>query len=347
MKTLSQFVNESNLTKEEVRKDYDIVDGLDSKKEKQEYAKKYGVDSVKKEDIKMAILLKLREFRKTATQFDEEDWYEFRRLSGYSVQKLPEYLKEENPKFVTWLQEYYKGKYMKGRLANWIGINPGNNTFGLSYADRDTIKYYNKILTFIQENTPKTRTVKDEIFDSLVNKFTDLLADYKEEYLKRVANFAKKRFTEVFPKDLEELKSKRKESSDRLDKIDWRKNRLEYNKEYKIYSSLNSKIERLAKILEKYTEKTYTEECVKHATEEFEASIKELASRIMKDELEVDKLDVKSVHDDPKIFKMKITDGTKNLYCRSIIAAMNSSYMIPHYRFIITNRSKDDSHYND
>ena len=110
---------------------------------------------------------------------------------------------------------------------------------------------------------------------------------------------------------------------------------------------MNGKIDKLSSILRKYTVKTYSEECVKKASEEFEASIKELSSRIMKDELEVDKLEVKSVHDDPKIFKMKITDGTKNLYCRSIIAALGSSYMIPHYRFIITNRSKDDTNYDD
>lgn len=348
MKSLSEYVNESILTKEEVRKDYDSIEYADSKKEKQEFASKYGVDSVKKADIQNAILLKLRELRKSTSNFTEEDWYDFNRLIPDSLIKLPEYLKEENPKFVEWLQKYYLEHRMKGKLKNWIGINPGRDAnYSLSYADIYTVKFYNKILEFIANNTPKTRTSKDEIFDMLVNKFTELLADYKEEYLKRVANFAKKRFTEVFPKDLAELKNKKKESSERLDKIDWRKNREEYKKEHNIYSTLNTKIERLEKILNKYTEKTYTEECVKHATEEFEASIKELASRIMKDELEVDKLEVKSVHDDHKVFNMKITDGTKNLYCRSIIAAMNSSYMIPHYRFIITNRSKDDSKYND
>jgi len=347
MKNLVDFINESVFTKESVRKDYEAVDGLETKKEKQEYAQKYGIESVKKDDIKRAILLKLRELRKNASQFDEEDYYDFIHLEGYTVTKLPEYLKEENPKFVSWLQTYYKDKFMKGRLASWIGINPGNNTFGLSYADKDKIKFYNKILSFIQENTPKTRTAKDEIFDSLVNKFTDLLKDYKVEYLKKVEEYAKKRYNEILPKDLEELKEKRNESRERLSKLDWRKNRDEYNREHKIEQSLNSKIERIVKIFDKYTVKTYCEECVKHATEEFEDSIKELSSRIVKDELEVDKLEVKSVHDDPKIFKMKITDGTKNLYCRSIIAAMNSSYMIPHYRFIITNRSKDDSNYED
>lgn len=347
MKSLVEIVNESVLTKEEVRKDYYDIEYADSKKEKIEFASKYGIESVKKDEIKKAILLKLRELRKSTSSFTEEDYIDFIRLEDYSVSKLPEYLKEENPKFVTWLQTYYKDKFMKGRLSSWIGINPGNNTYGLSYADKDKIKFYNKILTFIQDNTPKTRTAKDEIFDSLVNKFTNLLKDYKEEYLKRVSIFAKQRYTDILPKDLEFYKKKREESKERLSKIDWRKERIKYDKEYKIKEGLDRKIERISKIFEKYSEKEYIDECVEHAKEEFEASIKELSSRIMKDELEVDKLEVKSVHDDPKIFKMKISDGTKNLYCRSIIAAMNSSYMIPHYRFIITNRSKDDSNYND
>ena len=348
MKSLTEFVSESVFTKEEIRKDYNHVDGCDTKAEKLVLAKKYGIESVKKEEIKHAILLKLRELRKSASQFDEEDYRDFYHLIPDSLAKLSEYLKEENPKFVAWLQEYYKETRMKGKLKNWIGINPGRDAnWSLSYADIHTVKFYNKILEFIANNTPKTRTAKDEIFDSLVNKFTELLKDYKEEYLKRVEKFAKSRFTEIFPKDLAAFKEKRKESRERLDKIDWRKERQKYNDEYKICESLTSKINRIEKIFEKYTEKTYTEECVKKAAEEFEASIKELASRIVKDELEVDKLEVKSVHDDPKIFKMKITDGTKNLYCRSIIAAMNSVHMIPHYRFIITNRSKDDSNYED
>lgn len=35
---------------------------------------------------------------------------------------------------------------------------------------------------------------------------------------------------------------------------------------------------------------------------------------------------------------MRVTDGTKNVYCRSVWAAEFSEKMIPHFRFIITNR---------
>lgn len=347
MKKLSEYINESNLTREEVRKDYDSVEYLDTKAEKLEMAKKYGIESAKKDDIYCAILLKLREFRKTAVQFTDDDFSEFMRLSDYSLKRLPEYLSKESSTFVEAFRQYYFDRFMSKRLKSWIGMNPGNSAYGLSYADKDHIKYYNKILEFIANNTPKTRTAKDEIFDMLVNKFTELLEDYKKEYLKKVEEFAKKRFTEILPKDLEDYKSKRKEVRTKLDSIDWRSERSKYNETHKALESLDRKIFEITKLFEKYNEKTYSEVCVKEASEEFESNIKELASRIQKDELEVDKLTIKSIHDDPKVFNMKITDGVKNLYCRSIIAALGSSYMRPHYRFIITNRSKDDSHYFD
>ena len=349
MKKLSEYIAESGtLTKEEVRKDYSHIDSCDSKKEKQEYAAKYGVDSLKKDEIRYAMLLKLRELRKSASQFDEEDWYDFIHLEDHVITKLPEFLKAENSKFVLWLKDYYYKRFFEKnkKLQNWIGMNPGNNVFGLSYADKDTIKFYNKILTFIADNTPKTRTAKDEIFDLLVGKFTELLAEYKEQYLKKVEAYAILKYKSI-PGDIEELKEKRQEEREKLDKLDWRKERYAYNEQYNVVDKLSKKIERLTSFLNKYTEKSYAEACVEKATEEFEDNIKILAHKIQDDELEVDKLEVKSIKDDPKVFKMKITDGTKNLYCRSVLAAEFSQYMIPHYRFIITNRSKDDSEYKD
>ena len=290
----------------------------------------------------------LQDLNVIGANFTEDDWDDFNRLLPDSLIKIPEYLKEENPKFVTWIQKYYLENKMKGKLKNYIGVNPGRDAnYYLSYADIYKIKFYNKILEFIANNTPKTRTSKDEIFDMLVNKFTQLLEDYKKEYLKKVETFAKKRYSEILPKELETLKEKRNASRDRLDKIDWRKERSKYNEELKIRDSLDRKILQITNLFKKYTEKTYAELCIKEAAKEFEDNIKVLAHKIQEDELEVDKLEVKSVHDDPKVFNMKITDGTKNLFCRSVLAAEFSNYMRPHYRFIITNRSKDDSKYDD
>jgi hypothetical protein len=344
MKSLNQFVNESAISKEEAREDYGHVDGCDSKKDKQVFAEKYGCESLKKGDIQHAILLKLREIRKSSKSFDKEDYTDFMRLNDWTILKIADYLKEESSAFVNWLVEFYKEEILGKKLQNWIGQNP-NGAYMLSYADKDKIKRYNKIIEYAASITPKTRTAKDDIFDMLVNKFTELLKDYKEEYLKKVAAAAKQRYNIFIPETISFNKDLRKKLTAEIDKLDWRTH--EWSKKMDERRKLDNKIERLSKILSKYTEKTYTEYCVEEATREFEANIKELAFRIQKDELDVEKLVVKSVHDDPKVFKMKITDGQKNLFCRSIIAALNSEYMIPHYRFIITNRSKDDSAYDD
>lgn len=349
MKSLENYVNEANtmITKTDAIKDYNATEYLETKKEKQEMAAKYGIDSIKKNDIEYAILLKLRDIRNSVSKYDDDDALYFMRLIDYSTKKLPEFLKEETPEFVTFFQEYYKNKFMTGKLSHWIGINPGNNVYNLSYADKSHIKFYNKILEFIANNLPKERTADDDIFDSLVNKFTDLLKDYKEEYLKRVAEYAKKKYTEILPKDLASYKEAYKKIVDKLDKLDWRNDEDEWKKAYDIKHKLSGKIDRISSILKKYTLSSFIDENVNTAKAEFEDNIKTLSRKIMDDGLAIDKLVVKSVHDDPKVFNMKITDGSKNLFCRSIIAAMNSEYMIPHYRFIITNRTKDDSNYND
>ena len=44
----------------------------------------------------------------------------------------------------------------------------------------------------------------------------------------------------------------------------------------------------------------------------------------------------------PKLFELEVTDGNITLYARSIWAAEWSDKMIPHFRFIITNKRKDD-----
>ena len=72
----------------------------------------------------------------------------------------------------------------------------------------------------------------------------------------------------------------------------------------------------------------------------FNRNIATLASRIMTQDFDFDKLEVTSISDDPKYFELQITDGKNNLYARSIYAAEFSEKMVPHFRFIITNKRK-------
>lgn len=347
MKDLKNYINESSKvnTREECINDYNLVEDCDNATKKA-IAAKYGIESSKKDVIRHEILIRMREIRKSTKKYDEEDARYFMRLEDWSPLKMTAFLAEESMRFVLWFQQYMYDRFFKDskKLQNWIGQNPGNNAYGLTYADKNNIKMYNKVLEFIASKTPKPRTAKDDIFDMLVNKFTELLADYKKQYLEKVAAYAERYYKNI-PNEIKSLKNTREEIADRMHKLTWRD--PEYKKESEAYRKINSKIDRFATILRKFTEKEYVDKCVKDATEEFESNIKELSNRIMDEGINVEKMEVKSVHEDPKVFNMKITDGIKNIFCRSIIAAEYSEYMIPHYRFIITNRTKDDSHYKD
>ncbi len=326
----------SKFTREELRKDYDAVEWADGV-EKKTLAAKYVVQSLKKADIQKEILNQLREARKTAASFDIEDVRDFFRLEP-GILKIKDYLKDESIEFVKYLKEHEEEYLKKHKLDKWIGF-PISSSIPLSYADKDKLKRYAKITEYLEEAQPRPRTAKDEEFDRLVRKFTDLLADYKKEYLSRVRDYARERYNKTLPEKLQTLRDKYADLKAEGSKLDWRTDRVAYDQNYDARRKVANQIDAIDKFFKKYGKLTdYVKDCEKNASEEFEDNIKTLSDRIMREELNTDKLVVKSVHDDPKVFNMKITDGTKNLYCRSILAAMFSTYMIPHYRFIITNR---------
>ena len=338
--TATPVQKQSAFTREELRGDYDRAEYADNA-EKKQLAAKYGITSLKKDDIRKAILLQLREVRKVATDFSIEDVRDFFHQDP-GILKIKESLKEESLEFVKYLKEHELAYLKKRGLDKWIGFPIGNNTWGLSYSDKDALKRYAKITEYIAEATPRPRTKRDEDFDTLVRKFTDLLADYKKEYLNRVKDYARERYNVTLPDRLKDYRDRYKILKDEESKLDWRTDKDAYKKNYDARRKVANKIETITKFFEKYKNLTdYVKDCEKTASEDFEGNIRTLSDRILKESLNVDKLVVKSVHDDPKVFNMKITDGTKNLYCRSILAAMFSVYMVPHYRFIITNR-KDD-----
>ena len=80
----------------------------------------------------------------------------------------------------------------------------------------------------------------------------------------------------------------------------------------------------------------YCEKLRKEAERAYEISLNELSARIEQHGINASKLRVSEIKDDPKYFSMHITDGVKNLYARSIIAAVFSDKVRAHFRFIIT-----------
>ena len=79
---------------------------------------------------------------------------------------------------------------------------------------------------------------------------------------------------------------------------------------------------------------------VTDAEKTFEADIRNIADRIRQKGIDESKIQVKPLKVGGVGIDMMIGDEKRALYARAIIAAMNSMYMRPHYRFIIT--EKDD-----
>ena len=82
----------------------------------------------------------------------------------------------------------------------------------------------------------------------------------------------------------------------------------------------------------------FVKRSVEAAEETFNRNINVLATKLIDKGINTTKMSVKHIDDDNKYFELYITDGTLNLYARSILAAEYSDKMATHFRFIITNR---------
>ena len=119
--------------------------------------------------------------------------------------------------------------------------------------------------------------------------------------------------------------------------------RYVYEPEYKeieeSISRLTKSINELKMILNK-TKVDFIQENREDAENTFNRNIANLAEKLYAKEFEFSKITVNSISNDPKLFELEVTDGNITLYARSIWAAEWSDKMIPHFRFIITNRRK-------
>ena len=86
------------------------------------------------------------------------------------------------------------------------------------------------------------------------------------------------------------------------------------------------------------SKKEYVDKCKEDAEAKFDANITSIAERLKKQDFIISDIKITDIHNDPKFYAMCVTDGIKKVYCRSVWAAEFSDKMIPHFRFIITNR---------
>lgn len=344
MKSLETMVNEANVSNdiEALRKDYEDAGWLTGQ-EKKDMIAKYNVDSKKAKDIQHAILVKLQELRKNRKDFDKQDLADFSHLSETDTQYYEE-LKKENDEFVKYLLDVYeedmKSKKYKD-LFKWVNLKSFS---GLSFSPHEKwlIKRYQKIREELESRDPSKVKAKEEVaysIDVLVKKLGAELEDFKKEYLKKVDENAGIMYDKLpsVIKNLEEGLKKMKE--------DWEEKRKEiknYMQRWYAEEPIRKQEKKLAQkkaIIKMYkTKKSFIDACHTDAEKTFRGNVDALAHRIYDKKFDVDKIKVDNVKNDPKIFQLMISDGSKKLFCRSVLAAQFSDKMIPHFRFIMTDR---------
>lgn len=344
MKELKTYILEAGkqvFSKEELRDDYKNAADVTGQ-EKKDLIAKYGVTSKKAKDIQHAILLKLQELRKDEKKFDVKDAEDFSRLTDNDTQYFNE-LKNENDDFIKYLLEYWEERIKKngGDLFKWVNTT---SFAGLSFSSNEKwlIKRYQKVREELASRDPKNIASKEKetySIDVLNTKLTDELEDFKKEYLKRIEASAEYTYNNL-PKEIERMEDRLKEM-----KEDYNQKKPEiksYMARWKAEEPIRkyeSKLNQKKAILKRYrTKNEFIKACVDDAERTFRGNVDALAHRVYDKKFDVENIKVSNVKDDPKIFKLMIEDGTKKLYCRSILAAEFSDKMIPHFRFIMTDR---------
>ena len=348
MKSIVKFLNESSMkfSKEELYEDYNKASDVTGQ-EKKDLIVKYGIETKKAQDIKNKILLLLRDLRNEKKTFDNQDITDFLRLHDYVTSRMVEGLKNEPKEFSTYLKDYYFDR-LKSRKLDQYSLSTSLSSYRFSIADKDLIRTYQKISKAVDEINPtKEKLTEKEHFEMLNNRITELMQDFKVIYLKRIEEYAKKQYkyysTESNLKKLIDIKESAEKAVEKYkedNNIRW----IKYN-DYKgrelenIVDKAINKVNQFKAFTKMYpTEKSYLDKCHEDGEKTFANNIAAISERLIKDNLNIDNLSITNVKNDPKFFEMIITDGEKKLYLRSVFAAQYSTKMIPHFRFIITER---------
>jgi hypothetical protein len=117
-------IEKKEFTDEELRDDYQEVGTAYTKKEKEVFCEKYGLNTTKIRDIQIAILNELRENRKKKNVYKNSDVIDFIRYDISNVPvKFNSYLDEEPKEFVKKILEYYEDKSSKRINRRFTGLS--------------------------------------------------------------------------------------------------------------------------------------------------------------------------------------------------------------------------------
>ena len=346
MKSLSQYIKENLMSIDEMTKDYNVISDYPDTKTKKDIASKYGIVSKKSADIQKAILVAMRNERNNRREYGVEDITWFRRLSDIPsrYKTLCTWLDEESLEFVNFMRNYYEEK-LKSKKSKFGSLFDLKNSakgrdwnYVMTYADKYLIDTYNNLTQYIEEHDAFKISSKQEqqvIINSIKQKLIENTKEFHDEYIKRVENFANKYWDEL-PSKIESSKKSYEEA----------KQLYKEEQDYAKSKILKIKMEEASRVYNSYlmisrkysSKKEYIDKCKEDAEAKFDANMTTISERLKKQDFIITDIKVIDVHNDPKFYAMCVTDGIKKVYCRSIWAAEFSDKMIPHFRFIITNK---------
>lgn len=293
-----------NFTMNEIFEDHKYVKDCASTEAKKQMCEKYGIQSNKTSEIAQKILEVGLDIHRQRTEFDHEDIRVFNTYWNYpaSAKKIREAFEQETEAFIQFYLENMKKQYALNPARRWL---------------QPTIRLTESYLYDRKNANNPDR-------DALVLALDVQLKEFHDTYIKRHLEFADWKFNTMIDKykDIRTMK----DIYEKL-QIDDRK-RAE-----RVYKMINTfRVESGDFDREYYLERTR-----RNVEAVYLNNITVIATRIMTAKMNLSKIKVQRVSDtDPKAFKMHVTDGTRQMYARSIWCAEESVIVTPHWRFIIT-----------
>jgi hypothetical protein len=347
MKTLNQYITETaadnkylGFSFDDMVFDYKHVEDI-ALRARKEIGKKYGLDSGKTKEIQHAILLQMREERKTRKTYNDNDITYYYRLDVPEKTKLDFECKE----FVEYLKDYFWSVLVDKNLTKKIDMVKSRDwNYYMSYSSRDAILRYLRTVEWLDAHDPKTiqnKEDKENIIKAIEAELISQTKEFFEEFIERTKRWAD-RFYDIQEQQEEKyfpLVEKCKEQLNEIGTYSWgdietRNKVAAIKKELDGYRSILNK----ARAVTLYHKEEYISRCEKEAENTFKHNINVLANKITDKGLNSTTIKVERIDEDPKYFELYITDGTKSLYARSILAAEYSDKVATHFRFIITDR---------
>jgi transcriptional regulator of heat shock response len=196
------------------------------------------------------------------------------------------------------------------------------NSYGLSSSDKMIIKRFQTLDSHLKESD---MSLEDKLKayeittlkNSIKARLEENLQEFRDELINQSKEFAKRRYNFI--------KNSREE--------------LINNPELDSNKALRTRFTKAVTFLTRFkTIESFIDECVKDAEKDFDNNINLIVERIFDKELDVTNISCSSPIIDKNRINLIITDGKKRLYCRAIIAAEFSTVMVPHVRFIVTEK---------